>query len=99
MSEIYPGLGFVRIEENHGFTNGYVQSLAEITSDNYVLISSDIEVENGWFDQAVDLLNSADDIAAVQPKIKSYDKRTNLSMLALQEDIWTYLVTPFAEGD
>ncbi len=98
MSEIYPGLGFVRIEENHGFTNGYVQSLAEITSDNYVLISSDIEVENGWFDQAVDLLNSADDIAAVQPKIKSYDKRDEFEYAGAAGGYLDIFGYPFCRG-
>ena len=40
-----------------------------------MLISSDIEVTDNWFQPAIDLLNSSDDIACVQPKVMSYDRR------------------------
>lgn len=98
MSDLHPGLGFIRIEQNHGFTNGYVESLSQIISDNYVLISSDIEVAPGWFDHAVDLLNSDESIAAVQPKIKSYDRRNEFEYAGAAGGFIDIFGYPFCRG-
>jgi len=71
----HPEVELMRFEDNQGFTGGYLKSLSQIEAKNFVLISSDIEVTENWFQPAIDLLNSSDDIAAVQPKIMSFNKR------------------------
>ncbi len=98
VSDRFPQVEIITIKENHGFTNGYVESLAQIKADNYVLISSDIEVSEGWFEPAIELLNSSDDIAAVQPKIMSYDRRDEFEYAGAAGGYIDNLGFPFCRG-
>lgn len=75
LQENYPQLRVVKIEVNKGFTNGYIESLKQIDAKYYCLISSDIEVTENWADPIIDLMESDDQIAACQPKIKSWHDR------------------------
>ncbi|MBR4851689.1 MAG: glycosyltransferase family 2 protein [Tidjanibacter sp.] len=59
--------------ENFGFAEGYNRALARIEADVYVLLNSDVEPQKGWLDPLLIYLEEHDDVAAVQPKILSYD--------------------------
>ena len=48
LDDNFPEVKKLRLKVNKGFTNGYVESLAQINAKYYVLISSDIEVEGNW---------------------------------------------------
>lgn len=94
----FPGVTLMRFEKNVGFTGGYLKSLAQIEAKNYVLISSDIEVTEGWFQPAIDLLNSSEDIACVQPKVMSYDRRTEFEYAGAAGGYIDALGYPFCKG-
>lgn len=96
--ENYPEVTLMRFDVNVGFTGGYLQSLAQIQAKNYVLISSDIEVEENWFQPAIDLLNSSDDIAAVQPKVMSYDRRNEFEYAGAAGGYIDTFGYPFCKG-
>lgn len=72
----FPRIRTIKIARNKGFTNGYVQALREIDAKYYCLISSDIEVTAGWAEPVVQLMEADDRIAACQPKIKSWHRRS-----------------------
>ena len=44
----FPEIKIFRIYENHGFTNGYEESLPHIQADYYVLLNSDVRVHPNW---------------------------------------------------
>jgi GT2 family glycosyltransferase len=94
----FPEVTLIRFDINVGFTGGYLQSLAKIKAKNFVLISSDIEVSEGWFQPAIDLLNSSDDIACVQPKIMSYDRRGEFEYAGAAGGYIDALGYPFCKG-
>lgn len=94
----FPDIRLIRFEVNQGFTGGYLKSLAQIEAKNFVLVSSDIEVTENWFQPAIDLLNSSDDIAAVQPKIMSYDKRDEFEYAGAAGGYIDVLGYPFCRG-
>ncbi len=96
--ENFPAVNLYVIKVNHGFTGGYSESLPHISAANYVLISSDIEVADNWFDPAIELLNSADDIAAVQPKIMSFDNRNLFEYAGAAGGFIDALGFPFCRG-
>ena len=98
VEENYPQVTLMRFEKNVGFTGGYLKSLAQIEAENYVLISSDIEVSPNWFQPAIDLLNSSDDIACVQPKIMSYDRRAEFEYAGAAGGYIDALGYPFCKG-
>ncbi|MFT4753112.1 MAG: GT2 family glycosyltransferase [Salibacteraceae bacterium] len=94
----YPHVNLIRFEKNVGFTGGYLKSLAQIEAKNYVLVSSDIEVSPNWFQPAIDLLNSSDDIACVQPKVMSYDRRKEFEYAGAAGGYIDALGYPFCKG-
>ena len=94
----HPNIRIITITDNHGFTGGYTESLPQIQAENYVLISSDIEVTKGWLEAGLEVLESADDIAAVQPKVKSYDRRDEFEYAGAAGGYIDYLGYPFCRG-
>jgi len=71
----FPEVHIISIPVNKGFTNGYVEGLAQVPNEYYVLVSSDIEVTKGWLNPVIELMESDSSIAACQPKVKSYDDK------------------------
>lgn len=70
----FPQVEIIRFDKNYGFTGGYNRAIAEIKEADYVLLlNSDVEVTEGYLSPLVDMLDSDSGIAAVQPKILSYD--------------------------
>ncbi len=59
--------------ENFGFAEGYNRALARVEADVFVLLNSDVKPRNGWLTPLLDYLDEHPDVAAVQPKILSYD--------------------------
>lgn len=98
VKENHPEVSLMRFDVNVGFTGGYLKSLALIDAKNFVLISSDIEVTENWFDSAIDLLNSSDDIAAVQPKVMSFDRRKEFEYAGAAGGYIDALGYPFCQG-
>lgn len=94
----HPEVELMRFEVNQGFTGGYLKSLSQLEAKNFVLISSDIEVTENWFQPAIDLLNSSDDIAAVQPKIMSFDRRNEFEYAGAAGGYIDALGYPFCKG-
>jgi GT2 family glycosyltransferase len=76
LQERFPEIRIIKLLVNKGFTNGYVESLPFIEAEYYVLISSDVEVAPGWIDPIINLMDSDPTIGICQPKIKSYNQKT-----------------------
>ncbi|HKB43593.1 MAG TPA: glycosyltransferase family 2 protein, partial [Chitinophagaceae bacterium] len=71
----YPGIRTIRFKENYGFAKGYNEALKQVESGYYVLLNSDVEVQPGWLEPMIDLLEKDKTIAACQPKILSYKNK------------------------
>jgi len=94
----FPQVKVVTIAVNKGFTNGYVEGLAQIDHEYYVLVSSDIEVTSNWMKPIIDLMDSDQSIAACQPKIKSYDDKTLFEYSGSAGGYMDALGYPFCRG-
>lgn len=76
----FPEVRVIELPRNDGYAGGYNRAL-DIVRDEYggatyyVLLNSDIEVTPNWLSPVVALLNANPDIAACQPKIRSYSER------------------------
>ena len=75
LKEEFPTVKVFPFEENHGFAGGYNRALSLLKSDYYVLLNSDVEVTDNWLQPMCDYMNTHEDVAACQPKIKSYIQR------------------------
>lgn len=75
LKENYPSIRTIIFDKNYGFTGGYNKALKQIKAQYYVLLNSDIEVTENWLTPLIDLMDSDKNIAACQPKIKSYEQK------------------------
>lgn len=71
----YPQVDVLHIDVNHGFTNGFVESLACIDAEYYALLTSDVEVPPNWLAPLVEAMETNAELGACQPKIKTYRNR------------------------
>ncbi len=71
LEQSFPAVRLIRFTENHGFAKGYNLALAQVEADYYMILNSDVWVEEDWMGPLVELLESDRTIAACQPKILS----------------------------
>ena len=72
---MFPEVTVLLLGGNYGFCGGYNRALREIDADYYVLLNSDVEVTPDWLVPLRTLLDTRSEVAAVQPKILSYERR------------------------
>lgn len=70
----YPSVNIIELGKNHGFAEGYNQALQQVDADYFVLLNSDVETTPGWLEKCMEPFRNDKKIAAVQPKILSYEK-------------------------
>ncbi len=71
----FPTVKTLRIDENHGFANGYYEALRQVQAKYYILLSADFEVTHGWFPPLRAAMEKDAALAACQPKIRYYRER------------------------
>lgn len=71
----FPTVRIIKNTSNRGFAGGYNDCLAHVKSKYYVLLNQDVEVTEHWLDPLVEMAESDLNIAAVQPKIRSYHQK------------------------
>jgi len=72
----YPDVRLIVMPENYGFAEGYNRVMDYVSAPYIVLLNSDVEVSPGWLDEPVSILDTEPDVAAVQPRILSYNDRS-----------------------
>ncbi len=60
---------------NGGFAKGYNDCLKLVNAEYLLLLNSDVEVTDRWIEPLIAILDADETVAAVQPKIKSYNSR------------------------
>jgi len=68
----FPSVRIIQNPTNGGFAEGYNTALRQTDYEYYILLNSDVEVTPNWIAPVIDLLDKNPEVAAVQPKIKSY---------------------------
>ena len=56
LQENYPEVQLIILQQNHGFAKGYNEALKQVSADYYMLLNSDVEVEPGWLQPMVEVL-------------------------------------------
>lgn len=75
LAEKFPTVKVDAFEKNYGFAGGYNKALKNINSEYYVLLNSDVEVTKDWLSALYEFMTKNPDVAACQPKIRSYHRR------------------------
>lgn len=73
--EEFPAVKRIVLDQNYGFADGYNKALQEVEAEYYVLLNSDVEVTPNWLTPMVDYLDAHQEVAACQPKIRSWRQK------------------------
>lgn len=96
--ENYPSVTVVQNDQNYGFAEGYNRVLAHVKADYYVLLNSDVEVTPQWIEPVIRLLEANPDMAAAQPKIRSYHDRDRFEYAGAAGGFLDAYGFPFCRG-
>ena len=71
----FPSVRTIVLDKNYGFAEGYNRAIAQLENEYVVLLNSDVEVTEGWLIPLLDYMEHHPEVAAVQPKIRSWVRR------------------------
>ncbi|MFN8266114.1 MAG: glycosyltransferase family 2 protein [Chitinophagaceae bacterium] len=94
----FPSVQILTSKENYGFAKGYNYFLQQIQADYYVLLNSDVEVEPRWIEPVIELMEADGQIAACQPKIRSFHNRADFEYAGASGGWIDALGYPFSRG-
>ncbi len=75
LTDKFPQVRQILLTNNFGFAEGYNIALQQVEAEYTVLLNSDVEVTDGWWQPLVRALDEDKQLAAVQPKILSYSNK------------------------
>ena len=75
MRQEFPDVRLILLDKNYGFADGYNRALAEVDAEYCLLLNSDVEVTEDWLTPMLDYMDTYPEVAACQPKIRSYHRR------------------------
>lgn len=94
----FPSVTIITNDKNYGFAGGYNEGLQKIDADYYCLLNSDVEVTENWIDPVLELFENNSEIAAVQPKILSYDNKKFFEFAGAAGGLIDNLGYPYCRG-
>lgn len=94
----YPSVRIILNESNGGFSKGYNNALKKVKSDYYVLLNSDVEVERGWIEPIIKLMEADATIGICQPKILAYSNKDYFEYAGAAGGWVDRYYYPFARG-
>jgi len=71
----FPTVKTIVLDKNYGFAEGYNRAIDQVDSEYVVLLNSDVEVTEGWLAPMVAYMDAHPEVAAVQPKIRSWVRK------------------------
>lgn len=96
--EYYPTIQIVQNAANKGFAGGYNAVLEHVDADYYVLLNSDVEVTENWIEPMIAMLESNPNMAAAQPKIRSFHERSKFEHAGASGGFIDAYGYPFCRG-
>jgi len=94
----FPSIKIIQNVENEGFSKGYNNAFQHIEAEYYCLLNSDVEVTENWIEPIIYLLDTQPDVAVVQPKLLSFNNKTQFEYAGACGGFLDYLGYPFCRG-
>lgn len=98
LKHTFPDLRVIQLDQNYGYCGGYNRALSQVDADYYVLLNSDIEVTPAWLTPMIGLLDRDPGIAAVQPKVLSFNNKNKFEYAGAGGGFIDTLGYPFCRG-
>lgn len=94
----YPGIDIVALDKNYGFAEGYNLAIARMEEPFVLLLNSDVEVTEGWWQPLLAFMEENPNAGAVQPKILSYNDRERFEHAGAAGGLIDKLGYPYCRG-
>lgn len=94
----FPEVRILDFQENLGFTKGNNKAIEYIDTPYFALINSDVEVHPEWLSPLVEMMEQNTKIAAVQPKILSWQEPEKFEYAGAAGGFLDWLGYPFCRG-
>lgn len=94
----FPTVKIIKNTQNYGFAGGYNEGLREIKNEYYCLLNSDVEVTENWTVPVLELFEKDPSIAAIQPKILSFNHKTFFEFAGAAGGLIDNLGYPYCRG-
>ncbi|MDC8104226.1 glycosyltransferase family 2 protein [Chryseobacterium sp. B21-037] len=94
----FPTVKIIYNDRNYGFAGGYNVGLKNIRADYYCLLNSDVEVMENWITPVLDLFERDPEIAAIQPKVLSYQNKKHFEFAGAAGGLIDNLGYPYCRG-
>lgn len=98
LRENYPSLRVLELGENYGFAEGYNRAVAQTRFPYTLLLNSDVEVEDGWWQPLLAFMRENPQAGAVQPKIMSLTDRRKFEYAGAAGGYLDRLGYPYCRG-
>ena len=98
LRENYPSLRVLELGENYGFAEGYNRAVAQTRFPYTLLLNSDVEVEDGWWQPLLAFMQANPQAGAVQPKIMSLTDRRKFEYAGAAGGYLDRLGYPYCRG-
>ena len=98
LEQHFPKVSIIKLDQNYGFAKGYNEALRSVEAPYLVLLNSDVEVDSGWIQPIIDLMEQEPSIGACQPKILAQQDKAYFEYAGAAGgmiDKWGY---PFCRG-
>jgi len=74
LNQFFPSVKIIDLKTNYGFAEGYNRAIQQVDADYLVLLNSDVKVTENWIEPCIQLFETDEKLAAIQPKILSYNQ-------------------------
>jgi len=98
LAKEFPTVKTIVLDKNYGFAEGYNKAIEQVDSDYVVLLNSDVETPEGWLEPLVTYLEQHPDVAAVQPKVRSWRKKAYFEHAGAAGGYLNWLGYPYCRG-
>ena len=94
----YPQVRILQFDKNYGFAEGYNKTLAALDSEYVVLLNDDVQTSESWLLNLVKYMDDNPDVAACQPKIRSYSQPSKFEHAGACGGFIDRFAYPFCRG-
>lgn len=94
----FPTVTIISHHENSGFATGNNLAFSNVRTEYSILLNTDVEVTAGWIEPIWEILKNNPQIAAVQPKIRSYHQKENFEYAGAAGGFLDFLTYPICRG-
>jgi GT2 family glycosyltransferase len=94
----FPNVHIIELRQNFGFARGYNEAFRKLDADYFILLNSDAEVQPGWIEPMIALMENDASIGVCQPKILMYNNKKSFEYAGAAGGWLDHLGYPFARG-